>query len=245
MGCCCDDQHGGSECGVNVQQCWASTQACSTLSSRYRMQAVQHMQSLTTWHVGGLHNQLMCVPLLQVQTCHAWKVPGWPPFAHPAKSTPVKVMPAVAGTAALSTSQQPQQTQRGQPLSQQQQQPPPQQRQQQSLPSPSKGIPAISKIPPPPKENSLPYSLLDKPHPQHYVIRRVPNDSTPVIDGRDDDSAWQAAEWSTPFVDFVGPTGPRPWLDSKFKMLWDASALYVLVWMEDTGLFANGTKHDR
>ena len=62
------------------------------------------------------------------------------------------------------------------------------------------------------------------------VVRRylAPYAPMPVkVDGRLDDSAWQAAEWSEPFVDIEGPRRPAPRWRTRVKMLWDSTSLYV------------------
>lgn len=82
----------------------------------------------------------------------------------------------------------------------------------------------------------------DKPHPRGYVALRTP--AAPSIDGRLDEATWKAAAWSEPFLDIVGPSGPKPWAQARVKMMWDTDALYIGAALEDSSLFANKTLHD-
>lgn len=46
-------------------------------------------------------------------------------------------------------------------------------------------------------------------------------------------------------MDIVGPTGPKPWLQTTAKMLWDDANLYISAELEDPRVFAHETRHDR
>src|SRR3954464_1591031 len=48
-----------------------------------------------------------------------------------------------------------------------------------------------------------------------------------TIDGKLDDPAWAATEWTSNFVDIRGSDLPAPPLRTRAKLLWDESALYV------------------
>ena len=71
---------------------------------------------------------------------------------------------------------------------------------------------------------------------RHYVAVRtaVP----PRVDGRLDDPAWAASLWSTPFVDIGGDRGATPSLETRMRLLWDDSSLYVAAVLEEPDLWA-------
>jgi len=61
--------------------------------------------------------------------------------------------------------------------------------------------------------------------PRTYAICRA---SAPVtIDGRLTEADWEAAPWTTDFVDIRGPDAPTPRHRTRAKMLWDEEGLYV------------------
>ena len=73
-----------------------------------------------------------------------------------------------------------------------------------------------------------------------YTARRV--SSPPVIDGRLDEPAWQAAERSPRFADLVGG---RPGIhDTRAAVLWDDTYLYVGYWIEEPFIEATLTERD-
>ncbi len=69
-------------------------------------------------------------------------------------------------------------------------------------------------------------------------------DQGPLVDGRLDDPAWQAAEWSDHFVDIRGSSHPMPRQDTRMKMLWDEECLYIGAWMDEPHLWATYDEHD-
>lgn len=91
-------------------------------------------------------------------------------------------------------------------------------------------------------------------HPPGYVALRAPQDTSTatstlqpqlVIDGCLDEPAWRAAPPSEPFVDIVGPSGPRPWHQTRVRLLWDDEHLFIGAELEEPRLFAANTLHDR
>lgn len=68
--------------------------------------------------------------------------------------------------------------------------------------------------------------------------------SKPTIDGRLDDDAWTRAPWSEPFVDIEGDRRPRPRFQTRVKMLWDASSLYIAADMEEPDVWGTLTERD-
>ncbi len=56
--------------------------------------------------------------------------------------------------------------------------------------------------------------------------------------------AWGLAAWSDPFVDIEGDLRPSPPLETRVKMLWDESFLYIGANMQEPHLWATLTEHD-
>lgn len=63
------------------------------------------------------------------------------------------------------------------------------------------------------------------PQPRSYVAYQV--SEKPIVDGQLNESAWQAADWSEPFLDIQGPDLPTPNQLTQMKMLWDQEYLYI------------------
>ena len=66
----------------------------------------------------------------------------------------------------------------------------------------------------------------------------------PVIDGKLDDPAWAAAEWTASFTDIEGSLKPAPYLDTKVKMLWNGNGLFISALLEEPQIWAKLTDHD-
>ncbi len=78
--------------------------------------------------------------------------------------------------------------------------------------------------------------------PLGYVCYRA---TQPIkIDGKLDDRAWEAAPWSTAFVDIEGDAKPKPRWQTRMKMLWDDQYLYIAAEMEEPYLWGTLTEHD-
>jgi len=78
--------------------------------------------------------------------------------------------------------------------------------------------------------------------PRNYVCQRA--ESAIRIDGKLDESAWQAADWSKDFVDIEGAIRPKPLYRTRVKMLWDDTHLYIAAELEEPHVWANATEHD-
>lgn len=78
--------------------------------------------------------------------------------------------------------------------------------------------------------------------PRGYVCYRANGPLT--IDGKPDETAWQAVPWSEPFVDIEGDRRPAPRYRTRVKMLWDDQCLYLAAELEEPHLQATLTKHD-
>lgn len=78
--------------------------------------------------------------------------------------------------------------------------------------------------------------------PHTYVCQRT---RVPVpIDGRLDHDVWQAAPWTTDFVDIEGDKKPKPRFRTRAKMLWDETYLYIGAELEEPEIWATLTEHD-
>ncbi|UZR99875.1 carbohydrate-binding family 9-like protein [Chondrinema litorale] len=64
------------------------------------------------------------------------------------------------------------------------------------------------------------------------------------IDGKLDESSWQDVEWSKAFVDIEGDKKPKPYFETKVKMLWDDEYLYIAAQLEETDVWATYDKRD-
>ena len=76
--------------------------------------------------------------------------------------------------------------------------------------------------------------------PRHYVAGKV---SDPiVVDGVDTDSEWETAAWSQSFIDIEG--NKKPLHETKIKMLWDKSHLYLFAKIEEPHVWGNLRQRD-
>jgi len=80
------------------------------------------------------------------------------------------------------------------------------------------------------------------PTPRRYVCLRA--FTAPVIDGRLDDPAWAAAEWTSDFVDIEGDLRPAPPLRTRVKLLWDDDWLYIAAELEEPHVWGTLTDRD-
>jgi hypothetical protein len=78
--------------------------------------------------------------------------------------------------------------------------------------------------------------------PAGYVCYRASH--PPKIDGKLDDAAWQAAEWTNDFQDIEGPKKPKPRFGTRAKMLWDDQYLYIGGELQEPHVWATLTQHD-
>ncbi|MCB0601803.1 MAG: carbohydrate-binding family 9-like protein [Saprospiraceae bacterium] len=78
--------------------------------------------------------------------------------------------------------------------------------------------------------------------PRHY---RCEFTGLPVtIDGQGDDLAWQGVAWSELFVDIEGDSRPLPYQNTRVKMVWDSTQLYILARLDETNIWATLKNHD-
>ena len=78
--------------------------------------------------------------------------------------------------------------------------------------------------------------------PRTYVCYKA--DSPVVIDGKLDDVAWKRSDWTESFVDIEGDLKPKPFYDTKAKMLWDDNYFYFGVEMEEPHIWATLKERD-
>lgn len=78
--------------------------------------------------------------------------------------------------------------------------------------------------------------------PKHYVCYYT--DEQIVIDGNLDKKVWQQAEWTDLFVDIEGDKKPLPSQNTKVKMLWDSTYLYIAAQLDEEHIWAYLENHD-
>ena len=78
--------------------------------------------------------------------------------------------------------------------------------------------------------------------PKNYQVLYTGN--APVIDGMIDEAEWSHAAWSDLFVDIEGSLKPTPSLETRVKMLWTDSSLYIAASLQEPGVWATLTHRD-
>lgn len=78
--------------------------------------------------------------------------------------------------------------------------------------------------------------------PRSYVVPHTDQTLTP--DGSLQESDWQKAPWTTDFVDIEGAAKPRPTWQTRVKMLWNDSTLFIAATLQEPQLWATQTRHD-
>lgn len=78
--------------------------------------------------------------------------------------------------------------------------------------------------------------------PLHYTVCRTIDPI--VIDGNLDEKSWQEAPWTADFIDIEGDAKPKPYYQTRAKMLWDTEYLYIAAYLEDRHLWATLTERD-
>ncbi|WP_105011606.1 carbohydrate-binding family 9-like protein [Salinibacter sp. 10B] len=86
------------------------------------------------------------------------------------------------------------------------------------------------------EQDRLPYN------PRTYTIYRA--DSSISVDGAFHEASWQAAPWTTEFVDIRGGDAPTPQFRTRAKMVWDDDALYVAAQLEEPDVWGTLTQRD-
>lgn len=75
-----------------------------------------------------------------------------------------------------------------------------------------------------------------------YICKEIPANLI-QIDGIADE-AWETAQWSAPFVDIEGNKKPKPYLETRVKMLWDKEYFYFLAELEEPHVWAKLKNRD-
>lgn len=78
--------------------------------------------------------------------------------------------------------------------------------------------------------------------PANYVVPYA--SKAPTIDGDINDEVWLNTPWSDRFQDIEGDAKPKPYYDTRVKMLWDESYLYIAAELKDPHVWATLTKRD-
>ncbi len=76
--------------------------------------------------------------------------------------------------------------------------------------------------------------------PKHYIVTICQEELT--IDGLAEEACWQAARFSESFIDIEGEKEPT--YDTKVKMLWDSTYLYVYAELEEPHIWGNLKQRD-
>jgi hypothetical protein len=75
-----------------------------------------------------------------------------------------------------------------------------------------------------------------------YVASRARE--APRIDGRLDEAAWDDVAWTEPFLDIEGERRPAPRFETRVRMMWDETRLYIGAVLEEPHLQASLEKRD-
>ena len=78
--------------------------------------------------------------------------------------------------------------------------------------------------------------------PKRYVAYYI--EDAPVVDGDIGEAEWELAEWSDYFVDIEGDSKPNPAFETRVKMLWSDSCLFIAAQMEEPHVWATLKQHD-
>jgi hypothetical protein len=78
--------------------------------------------------------------------------------------------------------------------------------------------------------------------PKGYVVQHTSQPLT--LDGNLRESDWQKAAWTTDFVDIEGAAKPLPTFQTRVKMLWNDSTLFIAATMQEPQIWATQTHHD-
>jgi len=78
--------------------------------------------------------------------------------------------------------------------------------------------------------------------PKSYVVQHT--SQIPFIDGDITDEVWQKAHWTDLFVDIEGDRKSAPLYQTKVKMLWSDSALFIAAYLQEPHVWATLKSHD-
>ena len=75
-----------------------------------------------------------------------------------------------------------------------------------------------------------------------YVCYKTTNEV--ILDGKLTEKAWESAIWTDPFVDIEGDLKPKPYHDTRVKMLWDENYFYFAALLEEPHVWAKLKQRD-
>ena len=78
--------------------------------------------------------------------------------------------------------------------------------------------------------------------PEKYVCLKTTEKLN--LDGKIVERAWESAAWTNSFVDIEGDLKPKPYHDTKVKMLWDEDYFYFAALMEEPHVWGKLTERD-
>lgn len=78
--------------------------------------------------------------------------------------------------------------------------------------------------------------------PKSYIVSYTAKG--PQVDGDLSDAAWQAALWTESFQDIEGEKKGKPKFNTRAKMLWSDSCLYIAAELEEPHIWASLKQHD-
>lgn len=78
--------------------------------------------------------------------------------------------------------------------------------------------------------------------PKNYVVQHT--DQVFNINGNLSEDAWKNAPWTSDFVDIEGNLKPLPTLQTRVKMLWNDSTLFIAAELQEPQIWATQTHHD-
>ena len=86
------------------------------------------------------------------------------------------------------------------------------------------------------------YSSSNKESLDLKVYRCGYTSESPVIDGILNDNSWKKAMWSDVFIDIEGDIRPKPYHNTKVKLLWDSNYLYIAAHLEEEHIWGYNTE---
>lgn len=78
--------------------------------------------------------------------------------------------------------------------------------------------------------------------PKSYIVPY--SAQAPVIDGNLAEGTWQQSPWSEVFTDIEGDKKAKPAFQTKVKMLWTDSSLFIAAELQEPHVWGNLTQHD-
>ncbi len=85
-------------------------------------------------------------------------------------------------------------------------------------------------------------TVYSQPKHKEYSCYRAPHKI--VVDGDVYNEEWKSIPWSEFFEDIEGDVKPKPYYQTRMKMLWDDNYLYIAAELEDPHIWAYLNKHD-